>query len=101
MAFAAPSITIEPERRLMLEEAVAAAEEAHPPLSASEALYAFMGWLTTRTEPLTVSSHDDAAPVVPLIEEFSIRNDLMEPRPGWDDLVVPNPAEGTVFADRG
>lgn len=36
----------------------------------SGALYDFMGWLTTRTEKLVLSSADDAAPAANAVKEF-------------------------------
>jgi hypothetical protein len=36
----------------------------------SGAIFDFMGWLTTRTERLTLSSADDAAPAADAIKEF-------------------------------
>ena len=60
-------------------------------LSASEALYGFAGWLTTRKEPVTLSRTDDAAIVAELVDEFCKANDLEQPAPGWDiNLVYPS-----------
>ena len=36
----------------------------------SGAIFDFMGWLTTRTERLTLSSADEAAPAADAIKEF-------------------------------
>ena len=36
----------------------------------SGAIFDFMGWLTTRTERLTLSSADDAVPAADAIKEF-------------------------------
>ena len=52
-------------------------------LNGSESLYAFGAWLTTRDEPITMSGHDDAAPVVEAISCFCKEYGLAEPRPGW------------------
>ena len=53
-------------------------------LNASEALYAFGAWLTTRDESITMSGHDDAAPVAEAIALFCEENNLADPRPGWE-----------------
>lgn len=57
-------------------------------LSASEALYGFVGWLTSRSEPVTMSDKDNAACAVDLVDEFCKANNLPEPRDGWSDLLV-------------
>lgn len=51
----------------------------------SETLYMFMGWLTTRHEPATISRYHDASVIVDLIQEFCDEQDIPEPRPGWED----------------
>ncbi len=56
-------------------------------LSASEALYGFAGWLTTRREPLVVGSTYLVPPVVELVAEFCKANGLDEPRDGWSDVL--------------
>lgn len=56
-----------------------------PPLSASEALYGFGGWLTTRDTPTVMSAHDDAGVIAELIDKFCKENDLEDPRDHWDD----------------
>lgn len=64
-------------------------QETTPPeaiLSASEALYAFMGWLTSREEQVCFSGKDNATPAVELIGQFCKHNNLPEPREGWTDL---------------
>ena len=53
-------------------------------LNASEALYAFGAWLTTRDESITMSGHDDCSPVVEAIGLFCEENNLSDPRPGWE-----------------
>ena len=52
-------------------------------LSASEALYGFAGWLTSRTEPVTFSATHDAGKAVELVAEFCKVNQLPEPREDW------------------
>jgi hypothetical protein len=53
-------------------------------LNASEALYGFCGWLTTREERTVMSATDDAGKIAELVKEFSEANELDEPRPGWE-----------------
>lgn len=63
-------------------------------LSASEALYGFMGWLTTRDEVVTFSCRHNASKSVDLVREFSDSNSLKEPRDGWEkNLVHPKDKE--------
>ena len=45
-------------------------------LTATEALYGFAGWLTSRDEAVTLSRHHDAAIVADLVAEFIKANDL-------------------------
>lgn len=59
----------------------------------SEALYAFMGWLTTRDEEVTFSSHHTATAAVELIKEFCDRHQLSPPRDQYHRVIVsPNKA---------
>lgn len=51
-------------------------------LSASEALYGFFGWLTTRQETVTESVKHDANVWVDLIKAFCDENKLDKPRGG-------------------
>ena len=57
-------------------------------LTASEALFGFCGWLTTRREQTTMSSKDDAAHIADLVKEFCDENKLEEPRDGWDKNLI-------------
>ena len=60
-------------------------------LNASEAIYGFCGWLTTRKEKTIMSSRNDAAPIAELIKEFCKANKLKEPRDNWEkNLIHPN-----------
>lgn len=60
-------------------------------LIASEALYGFCVWLTTRKEKTIMSSTDDTAPVSLLVKKFCKENNLAEPRNGWSsNLVFPS-----------
>jgi hypothetical protein len=53
-------------------------------LSASEALYGFMGWLTTREEVSIFSANDNAGEAARLIDMFCKTNNLESPRDGWE-----------------
>jgi len=55
------------------------------PLSSTEALHAFMAWLTTRDEVSTFSAHHDSAPAVALIRTFVMTNDLPDVRDDYAD----------------
>jgi hypothetical protein len=58
-------------------------EQLAESLSASEALYGFAGWLTTRRQSVTAGSRHDAARWADLVKRFSDENALPEPRDGW------------------
>ena len=53
-------------------------------LNASEALYGFSGWLTSRDEPVVFSAYHDAAIVAELINEFIKKFDLPDIRDDWE-----------------
>ncbi len=57
-------------------------------LSASEALFGFAGWLTTRNEKITASSHHDAAVWANVVDEFCKANNLTDPRDDWSDRLT-------------
>ena len=60
-------------------------------LTASEALFGFMGWLTTLETPVTFSSRHNAAAAAELVDEFCKANKLTEPCDDWElDLVFPS-----------
>ena len=56
-------------------------------MSASEAIYGFVAWLTTRMDQITMSQHNNAAPAADLVKRFCEYNKLEAPRDGWDDLL--------------
>lgn len=51
-----------------------------PKITAAEALYGFVGWLTTRKEQTVMSATDDAAPIAELVKEFIEANGIEDPR---------------------
>lgn len=59
-------------------------------LSASEAVYGFAGWITTRKKPIIASSRHDCAGWADLVSTFCDTNGLPEPRHDWTkDLTHP------------
>lgn len=64
------------------------AEEKKKTLSASEALFGFIGQLTRSKEKFILSSSDDAAPVCDKIGEFCKANNLESPGKDWTDKIV-------------
>lgn len=65
---------------------LAAMAEITPRISASEALFGFTAWLTTRQGSITLGAAHDCAPVAELLKLFLAENKLPEPRP----LIYPN-----------
>ncbi len=51
--------------------------------NASEGIYGFCGWLTTRKEKTVMSSSDDSAPIAELIKQFCDKNKLDQPMPNF------------------
>lgn len=60
-------------------------------LTASEAVYGFCAWLTTRDEVTEMGAGKDCAPVCDLIKQFCEENKLPDPREDWaTNLVHPS-----------
>ena len=71
-----------------LVEALMAAPEVCQ-LSGSEALYGFMGWLTSGSKRVgPFSAIDDAAAAAELVDEFCKVNGLADPRANWEELLT-------------
>jgi hypothetical protein len=49
-------------------------------ITAAEAIYGFVSWLTTREEPTVMSSNDNAAPAAERIKEFLESNKIDDSR---------------------
>jgi len=64
-------------------------------VSPSEALYAFMGWLTARPTPVTFSGCHHAGEAVDLISQFVKNQGWDEPRDGWDKRLKTYPKHET------
>lgn len=60
-------------------------------LSASEAVYGFVGWLTGGPRAVTMSAKHDAALPCELVAQFCEQNELADPKEGWKTgLVYPS-----------
>ena len=61
-------------------------------MTASESVYGFAAWLTTRDEAVTLGAKHDAAIAAELVKEWCDTNGLPEPRDGVypDNIVMPN-----------
>lgn len=57
-------------------------------LTASEAVYGFCGWLTSRDEETVMSSRCDASKIAELVEQFCEENGLGAPRDNWTDNLI-------------
>ena len=69
----------------LVEELSARGETNSDNISASEAIFGFAAWLTTRQEKTIMSSKDDAAPIVELINTFCKINKLSPPCDGYEE----------------
>lgn len=68
-----------------------------PESQVSEALYTFMGWLTTRKDRLVLSAADDAAPAAEVIDEFCKANNIPEPGNLNDDWPYHHPTSNLDY----
>lgn len=57
-------------------------------LTASEAIYGFCAWLTTKDEETIMGSHHDCAVVVDRIVRFLDANNLSTPREGYEQNLI-------------
>lgn len=53
-------------------------------LSASEAVYGFAGWLTTRDEETKMGATNECGCIAELVGEFCDASNLSDPRDGWE-----------------
>lgn len=74
----------------ILNEKDAAKQEAiaKPKLTASEAIYGFTAWLTTRKEKTVMSAAHECSCCVDLIRTFIKANNLADPHENWADKLV-------------
>ncbi len=57
-------------------------------MTASEAIFGFSAWLTSRKEKIVLSSRHNASPIAELIREFCEVNKLNDPRGNWTDYLT-------------
>ncbi len=57
-------------------------------LNAAEAVYGFVGWLTTREERTVMSAKDDCAPIAELVKRFCTENNLPEVSDQWPSNLI-------------
>ena len=57
-------------------------------LTASEAVFGFAAWLTTRDEETKMGSSNDCAPIADLVKQFCEENELTPPRDGWENNLI-------------
>ncbi len=55
-------------------------------LTGSEALFGFIGWITTRKEVISAGANEECEQWATLVDEFCKANTLKEPRDGWEKL---------------
>ena len=65
--------------------------KTEPRITASESVYGFAAWLTSRKSQLIVSAHDDASLIAELVKKWCELNYLKEPRQGIypDNITMP------------
>jgi hypothetical protein len=63
-------------------------KEENQTLSASEAVFGFCGWLTSRDKKTIMSSKNDAAVIVDLVAKFCQTNKFENPREGWEKILI-------------
>lgn len=59
-----------------------------PTLSPSEAIYAFLGWLTTQPNPITFCAGEDASVAAQACAQFCEAQELPDPDVTWADKIV-------------
>lgn len=61
-------------------------------LTASEALFGFVGWLTTRKAVTEMSAAHDCAGIANLVQKFCTANGLAEPVNNWHEKLIHPPS---------
>jgi hypothetical protein len=60
-------------------------------LTASEAIFGFAGWLTSRDDPVIMSANHESDKVAELCDLFCLANRLQKPRDEWaNNLIIPS-----------
>ena len=67
---------------------IAAIEPVFGKMTASEAIYGFCAWLTTRDKKTVMSASDDSGAICDLVKMFCEENKLPDPRPAWTTNLV-------------
>lgn len=62
------------------------------PMTGSEAIFGFVGWLTTRDQDITMGATHDAAQVADLCHQFCVTNGLADPRDHWGEILTHPPS---------
>lgn len=57
-------------------------------LTASEAVYGFVGWLTTQPSVIKMGASENCAPVCDAVGIFCKQNKLADPRDGWEKNLI-------------
>lgn len=57
-------------------------------ITASEAIFGFCGWITSRKEELTVGAAIPCGAIIELITEWCKVNNLVDPRDRYSDYIV-------------
>ena len=68
-------------------------------LSASESVYGFAAWLTTREQVTTMGSGRDCALIADLVNQFCRENKLRDPRDEWSKNLVHPSGECSAIND--
>lgn len=79
---------------------VCAPGQSEDKLTASEAVYGFAAWLTTREVPVYFSVTHNAGIAAELVNEFCKANNLKEPRDNWHTHLV-HPSGEVAVGGRG
>ncbi len=59
----------------------------------SEAIFAFVGWLTCREERTVMSATSNCTPAVDAVTAFIKRHGLKEPREGFHEAIISETVE--------
>ena len=60
-------------------------------LNSHEAVMVFVGWLTTREDPLVLASSQDCVPVIDAVKAFAESQNLPPVRDDFADRIAPYP----------
>ena len=86
---------VEQLTELLTEQVTDQLAERSKRLSASEALYTFCAWLSTREQAVVMGCDHEVGEVPYLIESFIDGNGLDQPRDGFEDLIIFPGKEGS------